>query len=119
MENKDNMQLPGHPEGCRCFGCCGAGFGMGMHRYGLGFMVLRLLLGLLILLIVFWLGVKIGEFKGMVGYGYDSGMHHRYMIRGYYDGYYGYPGYPGMMQQAPLNQNVPTTVAPATPKSAK
>lgn len=47
--------------------CCGAGAG-GYHR----FFLLRLVLGILILVIVFSLGVKIGEFKGMFDRGYQE-----------------------------------------------
>ncbi len=51
------------------------------------FMLLRLLLGIVILLVVFGIGMKIGEFKGMVesgGFGdgmYRQNMYDRQMYR--------------------------------------
>ena len=59
-------------------GYCGMWGMHGGHRHGL----LRLLLGLFILLMVFWLGMKLGEFKGEFsgmgdygGYGSYYGRH--------------------------------------------
>src|SRR5690242_3303014 len=52
-------QVPGHPAGCQCRWCR---WGVG-HRWGIGFFLFRILLLFVIVLIVFWLGVKVGEFK--------------------------------------------------------
>ena len=59
----------GQPNSCNCSMC--------MHKHGHGNFFLRLLLGLIILLFVFWLGMQIGEFKGSFegGYGSGYGMH--------------------------------------------
>jgi hypothetical protein len=59
-----------------CQDCCGCGGHYhGFHKY----FVLRWVLGIVILIIVFWLGMKIGEFKGYFennfgGVGYHQGM---------------------------------------------
>src|SRR3989344_6350370 len=68
-ENKTQTGLPGHPQGCYCYGCrCGS------YTWGHGHYWLRWILGLLILCAVFCLGVKVGEFKGYygLGHGFDS-----------------------------------------------
>ena len=57
---------------CNCPMC------RGMGRYGHGHWVLRWLLGLVILFLVFWFGVKIGELKSGFGYGYE---HHGMMMQ--------------------------------------
>ena len=81
MEN--NQTTSGHPVGCKCLMCMGicrmCGFG---HRY----ILLRWLLGLLILIVVFWLGMKIGEFKGAFegGYGMQRGMYFQQPMRNMY-----------------------------------
>ena len=75
------MHKDKHAAGCDCYDCkaqkmcgrCCGGHCCGGGRH----MLLRWLLGLLILVIVFWLGLKIGEFKGAFG--------------GDYGGYYGMP----------------------------
>lgn len=57
--------------------------------HGSPFWLLRVLIGLIVLIIVFWLGVKVGEFHsfgrfGLMGHrGFYGGMMGR--------GYYGYP----------------------------
>ena len=81
--------------------------------YGHGHNVLRILLGILILLIVFWLGMEVGRSHG----GYEGyGRHHGNMP--YYYGGMMYEG-PGMgvqkmMPGAPVTQTpAPTNTAPA------
>lgn len=94
----------GHPEGCRCV-MCGGWHGVWAH--GRGHWLLRLILGVIILLLVFWLGFKLGKLVVSIngGYGYlmRHGKHWGYpgyynmMGPGYYgDGCYGYG--PGMMR---------------------
>lgn len=79
--------------GCKCWACQGSGtmqkcpcawHGRGKH------MLLRVLLALIILIVVFCLGVKLGEFKAAVG-----GMRHRsFPMRNYMMGAGNYgPGY--------------------------
>lgn len=52
--------------------------------------MIRWFLGVAILVVVFWLGMKVGEFKTMFGgYGYGYGMHSGYsrsmpMMQGFY-----------------------------------
>lgn len=88
-----------------CNNCCNAGNcvegrnNCGHHR----FFLFRLALGIIILVIVFSVGVKMGELKGMFDNDYRDG----YMMRGY--GVYGRP----MMQQPMMyynNQASPTAV---------
>lgn len=66
---KDNNGSMHTHEWCSC-GCC---HGHGMHGFHHRFFLLRWILGLLILAAVFCLGMKIGEFKGQYGYGFDGG----------------------------------------------
>lgn len=80
MEQNGNM---GHPDGCRCHMCAGAGNGMcRMCSFGHRFIFLRWFLGLLILGLVFWLGCMVGQFhaalEGSYG-GHGSYGHHRMM----------------------------------------
>jgi len=57
-EQEEQYRHEGHPHGCMCWRHTG------MHgSYGFGFWILRLVFGLAVLLVVFWLGVKIGEVK--------------------------------------------------------
>jgi hypothetical protein len=94
----EEMNKDKHAEGCDCYACkgqkmCGMyGHCCGGHRH----VLLRWLLGLLILVIVFWLGVKIGEFKGAFGgygsYYYGMPRHMRSFNRPMMkNGYWGYP----------------------------
>jgi hypothetical protein len=56
---------------CMC-GCDGSGSGCmcGWHH---GHMLFRMLIGLIILVIVFWFGVKLGELRESIrGYGFES-----------------------------------------------
>ena len=74
---------------CNCGMCQGwkmhgmGGMGMGMHHWrGHGHFLIRLAIGLVILLMVFCLGVIVGEFKGELrsgGYGYTSYKQHNMM----------------------------------------
>jgi hypothetical protein len=88
-----------HPAGCSCK-MCGCGCGHGRH------MILRWVLGLVILLIVFWVGVKVGEFKTSAwgyGMGYYGGMHRGMMMRRG-----GYPQmYPMHMMTMPTSTTTP------------
>ena len=58
MENSSKGQ-------CEC-GACGCG-----NRH-MGICVLRWMLGIVILLVVFWMGVQIGSLRAMARYGYSS-----------------------------------------------
>jgi hypothetical protein len=62
--NNNNMNKGGmnHGQGCTC-GMCGGYYTNG-HRMGIT--LLRWLLGIIVILMVFSLGVSIGEFKGEV-----------------------------------------------------
>ena len=72
--NNETMVCNSCGDGNKCCGnnCgggnCGEGHGGGHHRHFL----LRLIIGIVILMIVFSLGVKIGEFKGMYGDAYGD-----------------------------------------------
>lgn len=69
---------------CDC-GCCGSHTGMmGMcscGAHGGTRMLFRLLLGLIILALVFWMGVKLGELRSELYYGY--GPRYSTTMRGY------------------------------------
>lgn len=93
-EQKNNQQ---HPQACNCPWHSGYG-----HRHFL----LRWVLGILILIVVFWLGVKFGEIRGYFGYGYYGYPSHRNMMYPYYG--YGQP-YPTMMN----GQRFATSTPPA------
>lgn len=120
MEEQKNQ---GCPEGCKCFMCQGRCMCRGWH--GRGHFFLRVVLGLIILVAVFAVGVKVGELrKGVFGRGY-GGRHGYYnmMPYGMSPYYYGqpYPGgsqYPQMMQRPGYGTST-SPVAPqqsATPK---
>lgn len=113
MEHKNGDT---HHEGCECIGypghhwMCG-----GMESWHKGkFMLLRCILGMIILLMVFLVGLKVGEFKGSIEGGSFGTFHgHRMMWRGYDD--YNYPDQycypvPGMMRSA-----TPSTTASPVP----
>jgi hypothetical protein len=86
--------------------CCGCGW-HGGHRFGLGFMILRCLLLIIILGAVFVFGVKIGELKGAFEYGGGYPM----MMRGGWGG--------GMMGGYPQGYNQSAPMMPATTSTAK
>ncbi len=99
------------PEGCAC--SCGCSWPHG-HRW------FRVIIGLIILALAFWVGVKIGELKTLVmrdGWGYGNYYGHTMMgYPGGYGGYgYGYDGsgYGGNAVPAPA-QGAGTS-SPATP----
>jgi hypothetical protein len=59
-ETKKDPSMMGHGDMCHCGMCCA---GMG-HMHGhFGFWIVKLLVALVVLLFVFWLGVKVGEVK--------------------------------------------------------
>ena len=61
---KDSMS---HGEMCNC-GMCYAGMG---HMHGhFGFWIAKILVALVVLLFVFWLGVKVGEVKSFIEAGH-------------------------------------------------
>ncbi len=89
-------------EGCAC--SCGCSWPRG-HR------AFRVVLGIIILLVVFFVGVKAGEIREALGWGdYGYGAH-GYMMRGwgpvmyggyYYDGAQAQPQQNGGAQAAPM-----------------
>src|SRR3990167_584383 len=112
---KNNKESKESGIGDSCDHCHGfMGHNHGYHKY----FVLRWVLGVVILVIVFWLGIKIGEFKGylasgMGGYGYG---HHRGMM--YNSGFYPanmmqYWGIPAVDSSSNATDNTTT----ATPKT--
>jgi len=90
----DEQKEEGHPTECKCVWCQGRnGF---MHHK---FSILRLFLGLIILLVVFIAGIKLGELKSTFngGYGDERGYYgHHPMMRNYDDWGYG-PFYGGCL----------------------
>lgn len=84
---------------CACLTCHDHGSmhgGMCCCCHGGGrFSILRVVIGVLLLIFVFWFGVKVGEVKSLFGGGYQG----RYMMIHYG---YGGGGYP-----VPVNEGVP------------
>ncbi len=97
-ESKNNSQMDGEkackvckecpcacgtcPAGRMCTCGCGCGWAHG-HR------IFRVVLAVAIVLVVFWIGVKVGEVRTMLdGYGYGGGYgwHHAYPMQAYQDG---------------------------------
>lgn len=65
---------------CACGYGCGCGWAHGHH-------IFRVVLAIVIVLVVFWIGMKVGEVRTMLGeYGYGGGYgwHHAYPMQGYY-----------------------------------
>lgn len=85
----------------------------GMHGYGHRFFLLRLLLGLIILGLVFFIGLKIGEFKGAVEgeFGWNEGGYH---MRGIYP-----PMWMGYPYREPLPLGTPAAPQPQSSTPAK
>jgi hypothetical protein len=84
---------------------CGASMSNGCHGCGhMKYHVLRWALGLIIILVVFWVGLKIGEFKGQFE-GQWGGYGHRGMMIQY--------GAPNMIYRTTGTATTGTTVAPA------
>jgi len=81
-------------DGCGCGGGCGCG-DMGSWRGGMHHHMLKRIICLIVLAITFWAGIKIGELKGRVEYGWSG--YSRMMGHGYGDTG-SYPMRPGMMQ---------------------
>jgi len=81
-------------EGCQCWLCRGKMTCGNWHWHR--FFLLKLLIGIIILVAVFAVGVKVGELKGAFGrgYGYYGRQGRHYMMP---SPYYGQP-YPQMMQ---------------------
>lgn len=87
-----------HPEGCRCDECAGYGHmhhmhmnGMCCHGYTGGHKLIKIIIGLIILAVVFWAGVKIGEIKSFYGVYGSNGI---YIMRGISpEAWYGMMGY--------------------------
>ncbi len=100
---------------CGC-GSCGC---MGMGHWGGGHMLVRVVIGLLMLLAAFWVGVKVGELQSEL-YGYFGNCYGGYcraypmmMCDGYGGGAYGsWNGY-GMMGGA-----LPPTAIPGAAGAA-
>ena len=107
-ENKPMSNLPGHPEGCKCYGCNYNG-SWGMHSYGHRFSLLRILLGLIIIAIAFGVGVKVGEFKGSYLNG-DRGFFNQNMM---YKHHGGMP-YGGMRVYPMMNYSTGAAMMPST-----
>jgi hypothetical protein len=88
------------PCGCGNCGCGMVSGGYGMRGWGRGSGILAILIGIVVLLLVFWVGVHVGEFHNEF-----RGM----MMRGSYGGGYGRmmvnPGGPirGVIPPTPVN----------------
>ncbi len=79
MEDKENKEFKDECSECKFGGCpeCGHGHGhmhghMWCHHCHHGFRFVRLIIGFLILVFVFWAGFKLGELKSLMFYGADG-----------------------------------------------
>ncbi len=89
----DEQKKEGTPSGkmaCMCPSGCACSCGCGWAR---GHLLFRIIIGLILLALAFWAGVKVGEFKMIVAqdmWGYGGGYGHSMMFYGSgYDGGYG------------------------------
>ena len=108
-EEKKEITKNGMSNGkmCPC-GCenCGCGGGYGFHGFHHGFRAFRILLGVIILMVVFWFGFALGRFHG--GYrGFGPGGYRMMYPGGMMYGY----GTGGGIPPTPTNG---ATTAPAT-----
>jgi len=113
MEDTKNNQAQQNADGCKCFMCRGGINGNGCgHRH----FFLRLIIKLVILALVFWFGVKIGEFKSEFEseFGFD---HHHMMMSPYGEQYGGQ--YPVMMRGEGLGGGYPMMQPQAVTSTAK
>jgi|GEM_PF-2015758 len=108
-DNKSAWQMPGHPTGCQCYGC--KGYGMYGHGHS-GYFALRLLVKILIAVIIFFVGFKLGQLSG--GYRYGAGFRHHGYYMMTWPGSQAYPGMQGQAQPTMPNTAHPTT-GTATP----
>lgn len=107
---------PSEPAGpvCSCYGGCR---GCAMHGHGRHYL-LRWLLGILILLVVFFIGIKIGEFSQEIRSGdFYPGMmmHGRSNMNRYYNNPMPYSGTGTMPEQTMPSQST-NTVPPVQTK---
>jgi hypothetical protein len=89
MEEQRNNSSMGGDKECKGKMCgsgnmCSCGCGCGWAR---GHRMFRVVLGIVIALLMFWIGVKVGEFKTILGEsGYGGGMHRGYPVQVYSGG---------------------------------
>jgi hypothetical protein len=103
ISTMEDMKNQNRPEGCKCWmhdgSCCGMCAGChGWH--GGAWMLVRIVLAIVIVIVVFALGVKLGEFKADIS-----------NMIGWHGGYSG--GYQMMMGRG--GYYPPTAVSPALP----
>lgn len=103
----DEVKKVEHMEGFHCNSCCGHGWN---HHSGMA--LVRWLLGLLLLVIVFAIGVKVGEFKDEMG----TGSYGRHMMWGNSDEYRSMRA-PVMLYQGQMVPQSTTTKATTTTPS--
>jgi hypothetical protein len=75
MENQSNNQ---HPEGCKCWKCQGQGACGYCKKHSCWYHALRWALGIIIILVVFWLGLSLGRLEGELGVGGRTMARHSY-----------------------------------------
>lgn len=91
--NKDQ-----HTEGCRCGGGMWPKGGYGCFQHHWSYHILRWFLGIVIIVFVFWFGIKVGEIKSVLETGRGAGSHQ--MMRYGRPMMYGNGGNYGMMGRA-------------------
>ena len=108
MENQPNNQQ--HPEGCKCWKCQGNQCGY-CRKHNPWYHLARWALGILVIVIVFWLGLSLGRIEGELGVGGG-----RMMTRSYSGGYgRAYSamrgGYGSMGSHSQTTQSVPSATS--------
>jgi hypothetical protein len=102
-----------HPEGCKCNKCMwlksGNMWGNGYYQHNWPYHVLRWFFGLAIIIIVFCVGIQIGELKGILenggGFRSHNVMQYNRPMMGMYGssgGNYGYRTVNGQSTHAPI-----------------
>ena len=95
---------------------CGAGWNRS-NWFGRRFFFLRLVVGFLLLMAVFFVGVKVGELTGFIRANSYQSMHRmQYYAPGTNMHVYGNSG---MMDNSGSTANTPSMVTPATPQAAQ
>ena len=99
---------------CGCPGCWGGSMGGWHGHHGL----LRILIGIMIVLGAFFVGIKFGEIRAILG-GYGGGERHSYYMMGGYGPMNGWYGMPMMMHSTQMTAPAAPATGTQTPTTTK